>query len=184
MGNIDNTLICDKKRKRLVKSTKITQKRLKELFYYEDGHLYCKVDRPPRAKKGVKIGCFDNDGYLIATVDNILHKVHRLIFLYHYGYLPKCLDHVNRIRDDNRIENLRKATNGQNKANADLQKNNISGYKGVCWSKIAKKWHAQIKVEQNRHHLGYFSSKKKASKAYNKAALYHFGEYANLNIIK
>ncbi len=91
---------------------------------------------------------------------------------------PQRIDHENRNRLDDRIENLRIATQSQNMANAELRSTNTSGYKGVHWVEHAKKWRARIKVNYKVIHLGYFDSPGQAHAAYVKAAKQHFGVFA------
>lgn len=93
------------------------------------------------------------------------------------------VDHINGNTLDNRKENLRKCSHTENSRNAKLSKNNTSGFKGVYWSKDKQKWHVRICINYKSKHLGYFTSLKKAAKAYNKGALKYFGEFARLNII-
>ena len=57
-------------------------------------------------------------------------------------------------------------------------------YKGVCWYPRDKKWEARIGVNGKTHRLGRFVAEIDAARAYNKAALEHFGEFAVLNIIE
>lgn len=91
------------------------------------------------------------------------------------------VDHRNCDTLDNCRSNLRAATNSQNHANEGVRKNNTSGFKGVSWSAWTGRWMAGIKVNYKRIHLGYFTQKVKAAKAYNQAARKHFGKYARLN---
>ena len=113
-----------------------------------------------------------------------LYREHRLIYLLHKGCISKYLDHINGIRHDNRIENLREATSSLNAVNAKMKSNNTSGYKGVHWLERTKSWKVAIRFEGKQHHIGYFKSKRKAAEAYNKVALKHHGEFAKLNEIK
>ena len=98
-----------------------------------------------------------------------------------YEYLPKSIDHINGIKDDNRIINLRECTTQQNGMNRGPQKNNSSGYKGVGWSKKSSKWRAQIRFNNKSIYLGLFDDKKEAAKIYNKEAKKLFGEFVYLN---
>jgi hypothetical protein len=102
-------------------------------------------------------------------------QAHRAAWAIVYGELPSGhLDHINRIRDDNRIVNLRMASRSLNRINSGLRSNNTSGFRGVFWYKTRNKWAAGIKVNGRRTHLGYFDSKVDAAVAYAKAAeLYH-----------
>lgn len=86
-------------------------------------------------------------------------------------------DHVNYNTLDNRRENLRLATRSQNRANTQKQRNNKSGYKGVSWSKKARKWVAQI----DSVHIGYFNTPEEAHVAYCEKAKELFGEFARFN---
>jgi hypothetical protein len=93
----------------------------------------------------------------------------------------KWADHVNRNGLDNRRINLRPATAGQNLANKALTSRNKSGYKGVSWSREARKWRAQVTVDGWVTHLGWFPDPVEAARAYNQAAVEAFGEFAWLN---
>ncbi|WP_322505473.1 HNH endonuclease [Chroococcidiopsis cubana] len=90
------------------------------------------------------------------------------------------VDHIYGDKLDNRLENLRPATNAQNQANSKTR-GNKSGFRGVCWDKTNKKWVAKIKVNGKTKHLGRFSIAEDAACAFNKAALEYHGEYAHLN---
>lgn len=93
----------------------------------------------------------------------------------------EIVDHVNGDRLDNRKSNLRLCTNAENSRNANISKNNTSGYKGVSWDKSRNLWHAQIMVDKRTIHIGRFGDKLEAAKAYNKAAVKYHGEFALLN---
>lgn len=103
--------------------------------------------------------------------------MHRQILEAH----EKQVDHINYDKLDNRRCNLREATKGQNMANTKLRRTNKSGFKGVTFYKAYKKWAAEITINYKRISLGYFDNKENAAKAYNKAAIKYFGEYARLN---
>jgi hypothetical protein len=90
-------------------------------------------------------------------------------------------DHKDQNGLNNQRSNLREATQSQQIANQNLRRNNTSGYKGVSWFKRAEKWRAYIRVSRKQIYLGLFMDIKDAAKAYNKAALKYFGEFAVLN---
>jgi hypothetical protein len=92
---------------------------------------------------------------------------------------PGCqIDHKNGRRADNRLCNLRLATQSQQNMNSRRQSNNTSGAKGVSWCKREQKWRAYIKLNGKLKHLSYFDSKHKAAAAYRQAAKKYFGEFA------
>ena len=90
------------------------------------------------------------------------------------------VDHVNGNRLDNRRSNLRLCTAQGNNRNVN-SRIGISGYKGVQWYSKIKKWSAVITVNYKHKYLGSFDDPKDAAKAYNKAAIEHFGEFAKIN---
>jgi len=93
-------------------------------------------------------------------------------------------DHKDGDRLDNRSANLRLCSELQNHQNQRKRSDNKSGYKGVSWSKKARKWEAYITVDKKRKYLGLFDRLYQAAEKYNTAAKVYFGEYANLNNIK
>lgn len=155
----------------------LTQDRVRALFdYTKDGMLVRKTTRGG-SKAGEPVGC-NSKGYLIAMVDRKLYKVHRLIFLMHYGYLPDEVDHIDMNKSNNRIENLRASDKRSNAWNCTKRSHNTSGYKGVCWSKRNKAWVAQICANGRRRCIGYFHTKEEAHAAYVEAAQQLHGEFA------
>jgi hypothetical protein len=110
--------------------------------------------------------------------------MHRVI-LAHYGvdYRGKDIDHIDGNGLNNQLSNLRVVSRSENNVNSDKPQNNTSGFKGVYPHSTADKWCAQIGVNGKRNYLGYFDTPIEAAKAYNDAALEHFGEFARLNVI-
>jgi hypothetical protein len=109
------------------------------------------------------------------------YKAHRLAWLFSTGEWPTgCLDHVDGDGTNNRMSNLRLASNSQNMANRRKNVNTTSPYKGVCLvkKKQARPWLARIQKDKKRIELGYFSTAEEAFAAYQQAALTRFGEYA------
>ena len=104
------------------------------------------------------------------------------VFLHRY-LLPDAeyVDHINGNPTDNRLANLRACTLSQNQANRKLNSNNTSGYKGVRWHKVAKKWQARINYKGKELNLGLHSTAELAALAYNHEAEKLFGEFAKLN---
>lgn len=90
------------------------------------------------------------------------------------------MDHKNKNRLDNRKENLRICTPSQNQHNKPIYANNKSGYKGVTWHSIGKKWQAQIMINNKYKYLGLFETPKLAYEAYCKVAIELHGEFVSL----
>jgi hypothetical protein len=82
----------------------LTKDRLHQLFDYKDGNFYWKLDKG-RAKKGDKANRNTDGRYEQIKFDQELHWFHRAVFVYHNGYLPQTIDHVNGNKLDNCIEN-------------------------------------------------------------------------------
>ena len=152
----------------------ITQEKLKELVDYVDGKLIAKINSKVR-KVGDSLSSLTDKGYLRASVGGKSYRVHRLIFLYHHGYMPTQVDHIDGNRMNNRIENLREATSSQN--NQNRKATSSSGIKGVIWHKQSKKWVASICVNRKSIHLGSFLSIEEAALVANKARQSAHGEF-------
>jgi hypothetical protein len=98
------------------------------------------------------------------------------------------VDHINFDRLDNRKQNLRVCTKGQNNYNhgpKDRLGKSTSKYKGVSYKKdTVRKWRARIGINGQEHELGFFATEEEAALAYNEAAINYFGEFAWLNIVE
>lgn len=124
-------------------------------------------------------GSIDKDGYRVICIDYAVYRAHRLAWaMFHDEEPPDYPDHRNLNCDDNRIENLREATNQGNMANGRRRKNNSSGFKGVYWNKKLSKWNACIRVNGTTKWLGSFTTVELAAAAYAGAASQNFGEFA------
>jgi len=134
---------------------------LKEWTEYRDGGLYW-LKSKKKADKGDRVGCLDGKGYRQFMLNKCFMFEHRAIFLYHHGYLPEFVDHKDRNPFNNKIENLRPCTKGENNRNAKIPKSNTSGVKGVTWNASCRKWQAQIRFNGHHFYLGIFSDIKKA----------------------
>jgi hypothetical protein len=147
----------------------ITQARLQELLRYEPntGIFTWRVNRKGGVKAETAAGHTTPTGYCFIGVEGQLYKAHRLAWLYVYGQFPETnLDHINRNPSDNRIANLRLAPQQDNQQNREVNKNNTSGYRGVSYNKLRKKWVAQKQLRGKYHHLGYFNTAKEAHVKY------------------
>ena len=147
----------------------ITQKQVKQLFDYDSsiGGLIWK-------KTGKKAGSQDHPGYRRVYIAGLTYREHHVVWLWHHGELPNCIiDHINRIKDDNRIENLRKSDPHSNNMNRSLMSNNTSGHTGV--KLVGKKWYAEITINKKTNRLGSFTDKQKAILARKEAEKKYYG---------
>lgn len=137
----------------------LTQEYIKKIFTYnhETGELVWAIKPRQNVSIGDIAGC-DHLGYVRVTINRKGYLAHRLAWLYVYGEWPKeLLDHINHIKTDNRIENLREVTHQGNQRNAGVRKDNKSGLPGVAWHARIGKWQVRISVNDKEKHLGYFS---------------------------
>ena len=144
------------------------------LDYHPDtGKFYWRKKVAQRVYVGDHAGSKHHSGYLTIFTLGKSHRAHRLAWLYHYGDpIPKYIDHINGVRDDNRIQNLRAATaklNGENRRHA--QKGTASGLLGVA--KNGNNGQAYIGVNGKPLYLGTFKTPEEAHQAYLEAKRKH-----------
>ena len=148
----------------------LTQKCLHKLFEYKDGELI----------RGGKIaGSVNKKGYRCIGVGCKIYKAHRLVFMYHYGYLPEQVDHIDGNKLNNNVTNLRAADNSVNMMNRGLMRNNTSGYKGVFWDKESCKWRVAIRVGTKLRSFGRYIDKELADLIAMMAREKYHKEFAN-----
>lgn len=167
----------------MLKRSRLNQTKLRRLICYNplSGTFMWRITPGKRIQRGKKAGSiFKSKGppYQRIRIFGHSYLAHRLAFLYMRGHWPRNqVDHKDRNGLNNRWLNLRECTNSQNAANRGSQKNNKLGIKGVHKSK-SEKYHAQIKVNGKRIHLGTFDTAEAATHAYQKAANKYFGKFA------
>ncbi len=128
----------------------LTQELVKELFEYKENGLYWKTPLNWKIKKGVKAGSLNSKGYVNIQINKKSYSEHRLVYLYHYGYLPEEVDHIDGNKNNNNIENLRPASRNENMRNTKNRKNNTSGHKGVSRATYRNKWIVQVSLDGNK----------------------------------
>ena len=149
------------------------------LTYSDKGQLHWSEDvKNPR--KGKRAGYLNpKDGRRYIRVHGKLYQESHIVWLWHFGELPTELDHKDKNRENNKIENLRVCTRSENLMNKGKRPENTSGYKGV-FKNGQKGWMARC----CKKYLGTYSDKEKAAEAYNKYARETFGPFAELNEVK
>ena len=139
----------------------LTQSRLKELLNYDPltGVFTWRIPTTIRVKTGdIASNVSKTTGYRRIQVDGKMCRAHRLAWFCVYGYFPENdLDHIDRVRDNNAIGNLREVTRTCNTRNTGNRSTNKSGVKGVVWGKVNAKWRAQITINGKNINLGRFN---------------------------
>lgn len=127
----------------------LTQFAIQSVLDYRDGLLYWKNASVASSYRDVK-------GYMRIGIDGKRYLQHRIIYLMFHGNLPSAIDHIDGNTSNNRIENLRAATNTENLQNMKLCPTNTSGSKNVSWDTKAKKWLVMLNVSGIRKYIGLF----------------------------
>lgn len=146
---------------------KPTQQEVLDLFLYDKitGIVVRRIATSRNTKIGEKVGWVNGEGYLNVKINRRSYKLHQVIWLYHYGVWPSgVIDHINRIKTDNRIENLRDTTVQINNINQGLRSDNKTGVKGVTWRARDRRFVAACRVSGKQHYLGSFHSVDDAAK--------------------
>jgi ubiquinone/menaquinone biosynthesis C-methylase UbiE len=152
----------------------VTQELLKELYEYKDGAFFWKNT----GKKHKPTPITEAHRYARLVVNKKAYMLHRLIFLYHHGYFPKIVDHINNNRENNAIENLRETTQEFNCLNRITPKSNKAGCKNVHWHQSMKKWCVLMSVNRKRKIIGYFEDFEFAELVADEARQKFHGAYA------
>lgn len=158
----------------------LTAARLRELFSYSaETGAFTRIVRVSNVKAGVVAGSTNRkSGYVQVRVDGVMHKAHRLAFLYMNGKWPgAAVDHRDGVKSNNAWANLREAYGSANHFNVPARPDNKTGVKGVCWHKPSKKYIAQARLHGKHVYLGIYSDVEEAGKAYRAFAEKHHGEF-------
>lgn len=140
---------------------------IKSSFTYDPntGNLFWATQPASKIKIGDKAGTLSKKGYLTVKLLGKMHLVHRIIWLLSYGAWPEDqVDHINGIRDDNRLENLRAVSGQENQRNRRLSCKNKTGVSGVILLKSGQ-YRAVIRVCGILKHLGQFATLEEAASA-------------------
>lgn len=137
-----------------------------------------------KTPKRVTTGSRSKAGYMVLRIKDKIYYVHRLIaqtFLENPDNKTQ-VNHINRIRSDNRLENIEWNTPAENHLNLSKQANTSSTFIGVTWYKRTQKWMVQLQVDKNRFHIGYFTDEQQAARAYDKVAVTYKVKHLNFPI--
>lgn len=152
---------------------KLTAERIRALLDYnpETGEFRWRSYRNGNAMAGSVAGSPHREGYISIRIDASPYLAHRLAWVHTHGEWPaNQIDHINGVRHDNRIVNLREAGNCENQQNLrKSHRDNKTGLLGAYWHKEAQKFSAQISVNGNLKYLGLFNTAEEAHQAYLKA---------------
>lgn len=169
----------------------VKQERLNELFYYENGYLYWKILKGNRKNP---VGSSRPDGYLTVMVDKKRHLVHRLIYQIFNGFTDLPIDHIDRNRKNNKIENLRPLPHCQNSINTgphSKRASKSSKYKGVSIvpyyrtnriTKSCKPWRVRMSINGKPVELGRFKTEEDAAMFFNYKSRKIYGNLAFENV--
>ena len=146
--------------------TMITFEKAKELFVYDRETGIIKWRKRTRGRRANPVvGSSESNGYIRIKFEGKKYLAHRIAMLLAYGFYGDGLeiDHINHVRDDNRLVNLRFVTRSDNNRNKSRSSKNASGATGVFYCKDARKYRAQITVDRVITHLGYFDTLEEAA---------------------
>lgn len=153
------------------------------LLYDPDTGLFSRIKHQGGSKcVGSKVGSPHKGGYVQIKIFAVLYLAHRLAWFYTYGSWPiHRIDHIDGNRTNNKLSNLREATDSQNSQNMRKRKTSKSKYKGCSWRARTQVWEVYIRFEGKRIYLGAAKDEKTAALIYDEGAIKYFGEFANLN---
>lgn len=160
---------------------KISHERLKEMLVYdpETGIFTWRIRVSYSVLAGMVAGFVHPSGYRVIRIQRRTYKASRLAWFYVNGAWPNpSVDHRNRIKLDDRIGNLREATQAQQSSNIGVSKRNKCGIKGVFWLACDRVWIAAIQRNKIKRRLGRFQTKEEAAAAYRAAVAEADGEFA------
>lgn len=155
--------------------------KIEDIEYCTDGTLKWNKTKG-RAKQGDTAGWKSIQGYQEMSLDGKRIKVHHVVWFLHHGYWPTMLDHINGIRTDNRIENLRTCTARENSRNRSVKTyrelpRNVY-YECRQKDKTIKKYRVYLTINGKNVSFGVYSDLNEAAKVAEQARKEHYGEFA------
>lgn len=137
-------------------------------YNYQTGKIINIFKRCCKTIIGDEPGSVNDQGYIVISVNNSKIRAHRLAWRLYYGEWPKLqIDHINGVRDDNRISNLRETSQRENGQNKVEHRN--GHLVGTCFYKDIKKYAARIRIKHIKFHLGFYNNPQEAHQQYLKA---------------
>ena len=128
-----------------------------------------------------------NGYYAVSVSKNSKSKhldIHRILAL---SFIPNpnnksCVDHINRMKTDNALENLRWCSNSENHYNIDTKKNNTSTCTGVSHDKKSNKWKVRITINGKEKHIGYYQTFDEAVIVRKEQEAIHYKEFQAIHM--
>ena len=133
-------------------------------------------------KAGTIVCKISNRGYITVKLLGKTYQAHRIAWLITHGEWPITIDHINRQKTDNRLVNLRNATQQQNMCNVPRKRTNTSGVRGVSWQSQSGKWQVEVKSDGKRYYLGSYRDIELAELVASEGRLKLHKEYASCTI--
>lgn len=155
----------------------ITQEQANQIFTYKDGKLFWKSDVRPDFI-GKEVGTDSGIGYLKCTFKRKQYLVHRIIYLMHHGKLPAVIDHADRNRKNNQIENLRAANVSKNGMNGLAGKPSSTGCRNVTRDTRRNKFSVHLRIKGKSTFLGNYEDLELADLVASEARAKYHGEFA------
>lgn len=166
-----------------MKTMQLTAQRARSLFRYDaaTGDLKWTIRKSGKIPADLTAGYLDEEGYRVVRVDGVNYRAHRVIWLIVFGKWPKAmLDHKNGDRSDNRLKNLREASNSQNQMNKVPKRGSQSGFKGVVVIRkpYGLRYRPQIYESGKLRTFGLYRSAEEAHAVYQREAAARFRDFA------
>lgn len=158
----------------------MTKTLLRDLFEYLPDGTFRRIGKIGRSGTLGRIvaGSKHHTGYRVLKVDNRTVMFHRAVWIWHNGKCPKVLDHINRNREDNRIENLRPLTTTKNLWNQKKMRNSTTGVKGLHWEASRGYWVGSVQANGKRHKVGFSKDRAKVEQLLKRKREELHGKYA------